>query len=457
MTKNALSQAITRYASSALLLPALVAPFTVQAASDADTAALERRIQLLEQRLEAAEKSATTLSSTAASAKLAANTSASSNTTVTNNGRSLSFKGDGYTFQIGGRLQLDAATYNEEIDDNDFGNGTKFRRAFVDIRGTVYDNWNYRFQYDFARPTGSDSSARGIRDAYIQYTGFKPDITIGHFKEPFGLELLASSLNTTFVEPGLTSTFNPDRRIGLGLSDNSKHWTYAVGIFGETAEGDVANEGDEGWDITGRVTFSPLNDAGRVVHLGLAGRQHTAEDSTGTLRFRERPGSAITDVRLIDTNTLEGTDDIQFTGLEAAAVFGPASVQAEWVKTSVSRSGAFDDVDFSAGYIYGSWFLTGESRTYKNGVFDRISPKTTVGQGGIGAWEAALRYNTADLTDGTVIGGEQEDLTLGVNWYATSNLRFSANYIKVLELDRPGSVYDGEELDSLVVRAQIDF
>lgn len=463
MKKSTLSQAIARTARTALIVPALVAPFAAQAATDAEMAALEKRIQILEQKLLAAEQAGALVVNNdnddrikVLEEKLVAAEKAN-NTVVGNNGRALSFKGDGYTFQVGGRLQLDAATYDEDIDGNDFGDGTKVRRAFVDLRGTLYDNWNYRLQYDFARPTGSDSGARGIRDAYLQYTGFKPAVTIGHFKEPFGLELLASSLNTTFIEPGFVSLFNPDRRLGVGVSDASKHWSYAAGIFGETAEGDVNNEGDEGWDLTGRVTFSPINEPGSIVHLGLAARQHSAEDSTNTLRFRERPGSSVTDVRLIDTNTLAGTDDIQFIGVEAAAVFGPASIQAEWAQSSVSRSGAFDDVDFSTGYIYGSWFLTGESRTYKNGVFDRISPETTVGQGGIGAWEVALRYNTADLTDGSIIGGEQEDLTLGVNWYATSNLRFAANYIKVLELDRSGSVYDGEELDSLVVRAQIDF
>lgn len=419
------------------LLPTLAGALPVWAAGDADTAALERRIKALEDQLQSgAGKDAVV---------------------ATTNGRSLTFKGNNFSFQVGGRLQLDAAAYDADQDGNDFGDGTRVRRAFLDVRGTAYEHWNYRFQYDFARPGGSDSSARGIRDAWVQYAGFGPAITVGQFKEPFGLEHLASSLHTTFIERGLTNAFTPDRRIGLGISDNGERWTYALGVFGETAEGDVADEGDEGWDITGRVTYAPLNNNGNVVHLGLAGRQHTPEDSSNSLRFRERPESNITNVRLIDTGTLTDVEDIQFAGLEAAAVFGPFSLQSEWIDTQVSRDNGADDLDFSAWYAYASLFLTGESRPYKNGVFDRIKPKSTVGQGGIGAWEVALRYSEADLTDGSIIGGEEENLTVGVNWYATQNVRFAANYVKVLELDRPGSQYDDEELDSFVLRAQIDF
>ncbi|GER08753.1 porin [Iodidimonas muriae] len=418
------------------LLPTLASPLAAIAATDVSARDLEQRIRILEEKLETSKKGGVTAST---------------------NGRSLTFNGDDFSFQVGGRLQLDAAAYDAEQDGNEFGNGTRVRRLFLDVRGSVYEHWNYRFQYDFARPGGSDTSARGIRDAWIQYTGFSPAITVGQFKEPFGLEHLASSLHTTFIERGLTNAFTPDRRIGIGLSDNGQHWTYAVGAFGETAEGDVASEGNEGWDITGRVTYTPVNGDGKVVHLGLAGRQHTPEDSTNSLRFRERPESNVTDVRLIDTSTLNDVEDIQFLGLEAAAVFGPLSLQGERVDTQVSRDSGADDLDLSAWYAYASLFLTGESRPYKNGVFDRIKPKSTVGKGGIGAWEVALRYSEADLTDGSVIGGEEENLTLGVNWYATQNIRFAANYIKVLELDRPGSQYDDEKLDSVVLRAQIDF
>lgn len=370
-------------------------------------------------------------------------------------GKSLKFTSvdEKYSLQVGGRVQADAAIY--DADTNDFGDGTKFRRVFLDVRGTLDKDWNYRVQYDFARPNSGDSSARGLRDAWLQYTGFGPyPITIGSFREYIGLEHLTGSIYTTFIERGVTDLFSADRHIGLGVGTYRPHWTANIGVFGERPEGDVAGEGDEGWDLAGRFTWAPIARSGELLHLGVASRLHTPDESTTELRLRDRPESNITDVRLIDTNTLTNVEHTQTLGLEAAVINGPFSAQAEYLTTRIERSVA-DDLDFDGWYVYGSWFLTGESRVYKtkDAVFDRISPldKKT------GAWEVALRYSNADLTDGSVIGGEQDNLTLGLNWYATSNIRFAANYIHLLDLDRPGSIYDGQALDTLLARAQIDF
>lgn len=371
-------------------------------------------------------------------------------------GKSLKFVStdEKYSFQVGGRLQADSAFY--DADTNAFGDGTKIRRLFLDVRGIVNRDWNYRFQYDFARPGSGEAGARGIRDAWLQYTGFGPyPVTVGSFKEYIGLEHLTSGLYTTFIERGVTDLFSPDRHIGIGVGTYRPNWTANIGFFGERPEGDAASEGDEGQDVAARFTWTPIAQSGKVLHFGVAGRIHEPNDSTTELRLRERPESNVTDVRLIDTGVLTNVDKTQTLGLEAATVYGPFSVQSEYLTSKVNRGGLSDDVDFDSWYIYGSWFLTGESRTYKtrDAVFDRVNPRNK----DLGAWEVALRYSSADLTDGSVIGGEQANLTLGVNWYATGNIRFSANYLHLLDVDRPGSIYHGQELDTLLFRGQIDF
>jgi phosphate-selective porin OprO/OprP len=46
-------------------------------------------------------------------------------------------------------------------------------------------------------------------------------------------------------------------------------------------------------------------------------------------------------------------------------------------------------------------------------------------------------------------------VTLGLNWFPVAGLRFSANYIKVLEVE--GGAHDNEEADIMQLRGQWAF
>jgi phosphate-selective porin OprO/OprP len=69
----------------------------------------------------------------------------------------------------------------------------------------------------------------------------------------------------------------------------------------------------------------------------------------------------------------------------------------------------------------------------------------------------ALRLSRVDLTDDNVIGGEESNLTIGLNWYLSSTMRMMANYVNVLEMDRPGSDFDGNTMSLFQMRFQIEF
>jgi phosphate-selective porin OprO/OprP len=173
------------------------------------------------------------------------------------------------------------------------------------------------------------------------------------------------------------------------------------------------------------------------------------------IRFRQRPESHVTDVRLVNTDFFDADDFTRF-GAEAAVVLGPVSLQAEYMRTHVNRQmpGA-SQIDLEGWYGYGSWFLTGESRPYEfeDGAFGNVKPKRVVGKGGIGAWELAARYSMLDLNDADIAGGKQQDVTFGLNWYPNSNLRLLLNYVQVLDVD--GGPFDGVEPGAAQVRAQV--
>ena len=111
---------------------------------------------------------------------------------------------------------------------------------------------------------------------------------------------------------------------------------------------------------------------------------------------------------------------------------------------------------FSAYYVMGSYFLTGESRPYSGGAFGRPKPKRKfdLKKGTMGAVEVAARMSRVDLSDGDFDGGVERNWTLGLNWYPHNNARVTFNYVAAY-LDR-GDLDD--ELTTIVsMRFQVDF
>jgi len=343
---------------------------------------------------------------------------------------------------------FDAAKYND--DSINLGSGAEVRRARLTWKGTLWNDWAFSASVELA----GDPE---LRSTYIDYTGFSPiRLRFGNFKEPFGLNELGSSNNTTFMERAMMTAFAPGRNIGFGVRTYGRDWTVNVGTFTQGASDE--GEEDDGLGLTGRTTFAPVHTVDRTVHLGVeASIRQPGDDDT--IRFRTRPESHVTDVRLVDTGTIEEVETIFQLGLEAATSFGPLSLQSEYSVTELERLNGLPDLKFDGWYAYASWFLTGESRPYrfKDGVFGRVIPNSIVGEGGGGAWEIGVRYSNIDLTDEDVIGGIEDNLTLGLNWYATPNIRFMANYIKVLDLNRPGDTADDDKPTIFQIRGQATF
>ena len=359
----------------------------------------------------------------------------------------LSFKSRDKKFstKIGGRVQADAAAYS---DDADQGNGTEIRRARLYLQGTMYHDWAYKLQYDFVS-TGS----KGIKDAYLSYKGFdNTTLKVGNFKDPFSLQEQTSSKFVTFTERSLSTAFKAGRHIGFMASTANNDWSLAAGVFGDSLTTSGGSE-DEDWGVGTRATWSPINSKTNVVHLGLAANYRNTE-SAGTVQFKTQPETHVAGVNIVDTGTISDVEDVLKLGAEVAYVNGPFSAQAEYITTSVNRE-SMDDLDFDTWYAQAGYFFTGESRNYKKGKFGSLTPNSNVGEGGIGAWELALRYSTIDLNDADIDGGEADAVTIGLNWFATPSLRFSANYVDVLDVK--GGSLDEREPSLFQVRSQWAF
>lgn len=314
--------------------------------------------------------------------------------------------------KAGGRIHLDFALYDEDA--TVLNDGFRVRRARLGLSDKLDDRWSYKTEVDFAE------NSVEAKDMYLKFD----DMTIGQVKVPFSLEEMTSSNNITFMERAAPNLFSLAHRIGVRYGRAADNYTITAMAFGQAIG--AGDGGDEGTGFAGRVTWVPVMNDDTVVHLGAAAIVYEPVNSANeALRFRQRPESRPDGSRLIDTGSIPA-DSATAYGLEGAWANGPFSLQGEYMATSVDVIGG-PDADFDGYYVFGSWFITGESRRYSKGAFS--GPK--VADAAKGAWEVALRYSNVNLDDGAILGGEMKNVTLGVNWYARSGVRFMFNYIDV--------------------------
>ena len=368
-------------------------------------------------------------------------------TTVSLKGGHLKFKSGDKKFsaQIGGRLMADYA-FMDKDDLGGTGNSSEIRRARLFVKGTAFNDWGYKAQFDFA---GDETT---IKDMYLQYNGWKPaKITLGNHKMPFSLDDTTSSKYITFIErSAATEAFVIGRKNGLSIATGGHNWSLTGAVHMEGIDNENSGQ-DEDYGYGMRATFTPLAEKNKTIHLGAALHHQELEASSGSAeQITLRP--EVHTAGEIFTSFNDTFEDYNTYGLELAGVFGPLSFQSEYAHREYNAVSGSKDQDMDTWYAFASYFLTGESRPYdaKNGVFGRVKPKRIVGEGGYGAWEVALRYSDIDLEDNGL--GDKGDLsTLGLNWYATPTIRFMANYTTA---DVDGQ---HDDFDAFHFRGQVDF
>lgn len=355
--------------------------------------------------------------------------------------------------KINGWIDLDAAKYTQYAPAHPLHSGAIIRTARINFRGQVEPQWRYSFGFAFF----NDSVF--VKQAFLAYTGLRnTEIRIGQMKAPFSLETLTNDRYTTFLEKGLPAAIlAPEYRLGAGifhygsLFNAANTYTIAGGVYTNKAGEKNANTSGSLMEI-GRATYAYKPNERRLFMAGLSGELRTP-DSNKIISFEGHPESRVstnTTARLVDTGDITHIDQVDSYDIQGATVYGPLSLQGEFINDYVDRSNGNTALNFDGWYAFCSWILTGESRNYdiRNAVFTGVDP-----QHHDGAWELTGRASNIDLNSESVLGGKEKNYTAGLNWYVNESVRFMFNYIKVF------SKKDSTDSDPNIytVRAEIDF
>ena len=364
-----------------------------------------------------------------------------------------------------------------------------FRRMRFGVRGTLPANMEYRIEMEFVGGNKSE-----FRDAWLGWNDLPilGKLLVGNQKRPYGLAHLNSSRFSVFLErPFVIESFNQDcRRLGIcsyGVSEDQR-WNWRYGVFNQRLIQDEGNYISDHLQLefAGRLANTLWYDEGSngagYAHWAISGTMAHPDGTghspraTNEARFRHRP-EARTAQRWIDTGIINGADWYRMLGVEGVLNIGPVQVVGEYQNMWLDRDAGFGpNLHLHGGYVYASYFLTGEHMLWsrKSGTLGRIKPyenfflvdRCSGGRGyGLGAWQIAGRWSCVDFNDDQIFGGIGESFTFGLNWYWTANARIQFNYIHGQIDDRDANSGDSKKAPNIVsgdygiigIRAMVDF
>lgn len=392
---------------------------------------------------------------------------------------------DGWSFKPRGRIHLDTGYVSipgEYAVNRNLGVNSRVRRVRLGAEGTMPGGFGYKVEADLA------NSNVGFGDTFLSYNPKNAPINvrIGNFETLNGLEQITSSNNITFTErAAFNDAFLNSRRLGgaVAFRDDENGIRAEFGLFaGHSIDSSFDNDG---WIGAGRLVYAPKAFGGQL-HFGASLQQREfASNNNGTAsvsvnapstnqiaRYRARPHTQLTDVRFVDTGSFAAKSD-RIVGLELAAIFRGFyfAGEGQWTKVNGYRAGDVatgldsfaggnsvvtptGDPSFFGMYAEAGYFLTGETRAYKDSSWGRTKVLRPLNSGGLGAFQIAGRFEYLDLdsdalksagtnnftTGATSLaalntrlgrGGTQTSYLFALNWYPIDYIRFMVNYGRV--------------------------
>lgn len=375
------------------------------------------------------------------------------------NGFCLKTRDESAEFHIKGLLQADYKTYDYDLEPSGIGTdpGTdKFdiRRARLITTGKLSPYFDFMLSYEF-----QGAGTRRLLDAYANvrmHDAFS--LRLGQFKEPFGLEALSSDSNLFFTERSMGFDLNPNRDVGIMAFGDfySGALYYRVGLFNGDGLDDASGGNVDEPEVCARIGASPFALTGipliEGIHLGASGSYIRTDlnnvnlgisTAGGTKFFSVSSNAKFNIIRNCDTRIRHGAD--------AAWAYGPVALFGEYIQAQyndIKTSARTFDAEMTDIYGAGVWMITGEPIRISQGMFQPITPKRALGEGGFGALGLAFRYDTFDagdkVYDTLVFVGdsvrEAESMTLGLNWYLNQYARFSLEATHT-SFDQPLQIY----------------
>lgn len=339
--------------------------------------------------------------------------------TLSGNGINFSANNGNFTGSIGGYIYYDANFFQNN--QNNLLNGSHPTTINSNITLQLYQNWTIYQNFNWA-------SQPKLQNLYLSYNSSWFTWLIGQTDPNFGLSNADSSMYTPMIlQPLAGNAFTPNYMLGTAVGLNNKVWSWSAGVYGPQVA--VDHTGHAPTTIVSRLLYVPVHTDTKAMHLGLSLWQQYPDGSNAWSWGTVPEVLANTYASLVGTGLIENTHYSFTSDLEAAWIWNAYDLQAEYFLNTTKRDEGEPSVSFKGYYVQAGYFLTGESEqySYPGGYISGISQIRHP----YGAFQLNAQYSTLDLNSGDVRGGNETNVSLGLDWYINNNVIIKTQAIRV--------------------------
>lgn len=387
-----------------------------------------------------------------------------------------------YSFRVGARAAVDGALYKDQFTDR--GSGTKFSSARIRVISKLGRKLDFKFDVDF-------TDKNFLKDVYLRYhTNKHGFLRVGNFAEAFSGENIQSTMDNPFISKSATNqALAPGRAVGVAYRYYHPYFWGEAGFYGQKV-GSTETQGDKGWAASARL-LARYESKDFNIHVGGSfnyrkpnanGFSQGNDDYNRTVSLGSTIESVVDDTKFLNTTISNVKNGLKWN-VEAWGNYKNVYLRGEYTGAKFNRERDFEYMFKSSlgsmmsvyfptlesfkmlmgedipakvnGFsVEGGWLLFGGDYKYSNVDALMKRPRSN-------SLELVMRYNHTnlnDIEDGSIFygdkfysnamaqefsianqsiaGGKANTFTVGLNYYATSNVIVKLNYI-YQKLDQP--------------------
>lgn len=282
-------------------------------------------------------------------------------------------------------------------------------------------------QYEVKADVGLGGGKVAIKDLLLNYHWGNHTVSFGNGYEPFSMDMLISTADLRFNQSAASVlAYTNSRKLGATYYYHAPHYLFCMGVYTHNDINKLGDTQKNAFVSTSRAVWRCSDSQQeRLWHVGGAFSFRTKEVNTSASPEGSVSSDGVTSLfsePLLEASFPDMGTEVK--GLVEALYLAPRfMVQAEYFFDRMNRTSGEKAYRPHGGYIQGGFLLKGRGFEYdaKYGVPGRPSTAKAI--------ELVARFNYTDMNDdrAEIYGGEEKDLSLGVNFYLNQYIGVKVN------------------------------